>query len=588
MAVLALTVFESDLLYTVQEQNLFLHTPLFFEQHMVKAGGLLTWMGCYLTQYFYYPMLGAGLLCLLWAFLMWLMQHAFGLSRRWLPLLIVPVACLLIANTTLGYWIFFLKLRGFFYVATLGTIAATGLVWCYRCLPQKGGLPQLFIVFTACAGYPLFGFYALWAVALMVLLAGHTKRRYVSIATAVVSIAVVPLLCYHYLYHETNVVNIYWTALPVFAINGERYFAYNLPYIALVLSISLMAMRIDKALPFLQEEKRHRWTCRAILGVTLVGIVLFWYKDDNFHRELSMNRSIGHNDWQQVLATAKDVKEEPTRAICMMRNLALFRLGRQGDDMFSYPNGAKRPNAPFSVRLVHTYGKMLYLQYGLTNYCYRWCMEDGVEYGWTVEKLRLMTLCALTGNEKEVAQKYLSLLRKTDFHKDWAKQYAQLMMNPQRMATTPELAPILRMAQTDNYLTNDLTQAESFIIEFFSTTESNDPLIQEQALLAAIQSRNQQLFWQQFSRYMESHRGQRLPRHYQEAACLFGYLGNMDMSRTAFDPQVMRDYEELAVTMSRCHQQGIDIAQMGPYMSQHLRNTYYYDYYFNTYRYQEE
>ena len=52
-----LAITEADVLYTAQEQNLFLHTPLFFEQQMVKAGGLLTWAGCYLTQFFYYPML---------------------------------------------------------------------------------------------------------------------------------------------------------------------------------------------------------------------------------------------------------------------------------------------------------------------------------------------------------------------------------------------------------------------------------------------------------------------------------------------------------------------------------------------------
>ena len=74
-AAVLLVVFESDFLYTAQEQNLFLHTPLFFEQQMVRAGGLLTWAGCYLTQFFYYPMLGAGLLCLLWAFLLWLLLH---------------------------------------------------------------------------------------------------------------------------------------------------------------------------------------------------------------------------------------------------------------------------------------------------------------------------------------------------------------------------------------------------------------------------------------------------------------------------------------------------------------------------------
>ena len=118
------------MLWMAQEQNLFLHTPLFFEQQMVKAGGLLTWMGCYLTQFFYYPMLGAGVLCLLWAFLMWLLQRVFRLDSLWVTL--VPVSCLLLTITTLGYWLYYLKLPGTLFDTTLGTIVAVSMVGCYR------------------------------------------------------------------------------------------------------------------------------------------------------------------------------------------------------------------------------------------------------------------------------------------------------------------------------------------------------------------------------------------------------------------------------------------------------------------------
>ena len=46
LAAVLLALFEADMLWMAQEQNLLLHTPLFFEQQMVKAGGLLTWMYC--------------------------------------------------------------------------------------------------------------------------------------------------------------------------------------------------------------------------------------------------------------------------------------------------------------------------------------------------------------------------------------------------------------------------------------------------------------------------------------------------------------------------------------------------------------
>jgi hypothetical protein len=207
--------------------------------------------------------------------------------------------------------------------------------------------------------------------------------------------------------------------------------------------------------------------------ISIICVAMFWQKDDNFHREMSMTRSMSKQDWQQMLLTAKGAKGEPTRAICMMKNLALFRLDRQVGEMFCYPEGAKRPDAPFAVRMVHTVGKQLYLQYGLPNYCYRWCMEDGVEYGWTVERLKLMTLCSILNREWAAAKKYINLLKKTTFHKAWALQYEQCVYNPVQVTQNRMLRPILPLLRTDNFLTADQSQLESFLIEHILSTPGN-------------------------------------------------------------------------------------------------------------------
>ena len=55
---MVLTLSEYNYLARVEEQNLFLHTPLFFSQSMVVPGGLLSWAGAFLTQMLHYPALG--------------------------------------------------------------------------------------------------------------------------------------------------------------------------------------------------------------------------------------------------------------------------------------------------------------------------------------------------------------------------------------------------------------------------------------------------------------------------------------------------------------------------------------------------
>jgi len=163
----ALLFLESDFLWKVQEGNLFLETSLFFREQMVVPGGLLSWIGTFLTQFFYVPWLGTLLLCLLWLLLMWLVKRAFLLSAEWSALSLVPVGLLLLTIVDMGYWLYMLKLQGHVFVGTLGTVAVAALLWAFRVLPDRYWLRPLSIVMTAVVGYPLLGIYGLAATLLM-------------------------------------------------------------------------------------------------------------------------------------------------------------------------------------------------------------------------------------------------------------------------------------------------------------------------------------------------------------------------------------------------------------------------------------
>ena len=120
-------------------------------------------------------------------------------------------------------------------------------------------------------------------------------------------------------------------------------------------------------------------------------------------------------------------KDEPTRSIVMMRNLALSRIGRQGDDMFLYKNGSKAYAAPFAMRLMMVIGPQIYYQYGMLNYCNRLCMEMGVLFGFRLEDYQLLANCALLSGDKPLARKYIHVLKQTLFYRDWAEQAETLL-----------------------------------------------------------------------------------------------------------------------------------------------------------------
>ena len=140
-----------------------------------------------------------------------------------------------------------------------------------------------------------------------------------------------------------------------------------------------------------KSKKLLEWLTQGVIAVMLVaGVYTFWMKDENFHHELAMQHHISNLDWEGVLVEAAAQKDEPTRAIVMMRNLALSRLGKQGDLMFVYKNGSKAYAAPFGIRLMLVVGPLIYYQYGMLNYCNRLCMEMGVEFGFRTEDYQLL------------------------------------------------------------------------------------------------------------------------------------------------------------------------------------------------------
>ena len=568
----ALLFFETDLLWKLQEQNLFLDTPVFFKEQMVVPGGLLSWAGTWLTQLFFYPWLGTLVLCACWLLLMWLVKKAFALPKEWMPLALVPVGLLLLTIVDMGYWVYLLKLPGHVFVGTLGTMAVAALLWAFRSLPVFTGqiLQLVFIGVTAFVGYPLLGIYGIAATLLMGVVtwrqeAGDWRLKLAGSVLALAGAALVPLLCYHYVYHETNLANIYYAGLPLYFLQ-EEYHAYYLPYYGLALFfVLLVILRLDGIKRF------RRITSQVlVLGALVWAVFNYWYKDENYHHELRMQRCIEQNDWQGVVTEAALQEDEPTRAIVMMRNLALSRLGRQAEEMYLYRNGSKRYEAPFNMRLMLCIGPMIYYHYGMLNYSARLSTEMGVEFGWRVQNLKLLAKSAILSKEEGRARKFLNLLKHTTFSGDWA--------SPLATETTQELNTVARMMHYSNFLSGDNGYVEQFLMKRLAeSTSKDDALFQEQTLLASLWTKDINQFWFHFNDYIHLHPNARIPRYIQEAAYLYGKLeGREAIDQMPIDQMVKQSFENFMQTAAQYNHMEADYVREG---MKAYSDTYYYDYY---------
>ena len=577
----ALLCLESDLLWKVQQQNLFLYSSLFLKQTMVTSGGMLSYLGTFFTQFFYHPWIGVVMLCSWWWLLMWLVKRTFQIPDRWMVLTLIPVGCLLIANMDLDYWIYVIKLKGYFFSATIGTTAGVALLWLFRILPHNLWLRIGFIVLTAAIGYPLMGAYALVTILLMGIwtwrLTDSRKENICLSAVALLNIIVIPLIYYRYVYYQTHFNDIYLTALPTFTIT-ETLHAYYIPYYLLALYFLFMVVvplnptnPIKPIKPILLQS--------LLLAALIACVWHLWYKDDNYHHELRMQRCIEQADWQGVIDEGKKQKGEPTRAIVMMHNLALSRLGLQCDLMYRFPKGSKKPNTPLPVFMYNIAGRLIYYHYGMMNECHRMCMEEGVEYGWSVELLQYMARNAVFNKETRAATKFLNLLRQTHYYGDWADRMERLINNPDLMTNDMETGPITHMLHYPDVQSAGDGFVEKNLMEILSKTDANEPYFQEQAVLAAMWTRNTADFWARFEQYINLHPNRPVPRIFQEAAYLFGSMEKLPFTEELpINQDVKENLRGFIQTMQQCNWK--PNAQVRNYLYQRYGTTYYFEFFF--------
>jgi len=606
---------ESETLLRAQELNLWLPTGLYWKTLMQYPGGAASWCATYLTQYFFHPWLGTAILCTLWLIIAALLSWVYRLRGPWIGLSALLLLALAACFVQTGYWIYYQKLQGHLLVPTVGVLFATLCLVVQRLLdlflPTKAARWARFIwmAIVCIVGYPFFGAWALGATGLLAF-PQRTKEgesptiKYTIFLFlfAALLIAFVPQVYYQQVFGMTERSFIYRAAMPSFRFSKDSFEVYRIPYYGIIVAFLLMI-----AVSYLREgssiaNKLSPWL-RSIFFIILLCAAIFgvhaaWYRDINFQKELAMNRAIEELDWERVLTIARDGSSDikPTRQMVMYKNLALFRLGRAGNEMFFYPEGSTQQNAPWKVRMTQVGGKLIYYHYGKENFCYRWCMEDGVEFGWKAETYKFMARTSILNREWIVARKYLDLLKMTTFHRAWAERYEKYINTPEafdlkKLETSAkegkplldeqgmkEFAPILHMMTYPDRLDGDNTLVEMYLLQTFAKGNGDDLLFQEMTLICALIMKDIDLFWPRFMRYATLNPDVHMPRHYQEAAYLYGHLENkVDISHMPFDQDVRDTYDRFMKFNQQCGPMTEEQKAVAFYPQ--FGNTFYYFYF---------
>lgn len=565
---LALSFHEQFFLKKVEDLSLFLFDWSFLRSALNVPGGFLGWAGSFFAQFLYYPWLGALLWVVLLVFSAWLTSKVFDIPENLSGIAYIPAFLLVISNMSLGYGIYIMRIQEYFFSPVLGyLLSLIPLLLMKR--TEKTWFRLSFLAVWTLIGFPLFGAYGLWGTALasigMISVQGGRSKR-ITVAIAALSLVIiVPILLYGC--YTTYKLSDSWT-MGIPAIAEDTLMPSVRRPLYCIAAFTVLAIIFNRPLSRLNGSGKH-----ALIGqsaVIIMGIVLmyaFWFKDPNFRTELAMLQATDNFDWKQVTdiyskasmkhidkekkayedrkATLSGVNDqalansildeydkkffEPTRLMVLLRDLSLLKQNKALDQAFTMRDGGRpqRGKAP----LVYQVGRYIYLNYGIVNLEYRWCLEDQVEHGWSYGTFKYMAMYATLMNETEFASRYLSKLDKTLFYRSWSREHRILSKDAKAMAQAMPYREIIPYMCFDDRMSMDQALPEIYLMRHFANDRDKQatPEFDRAALLWAMRTQDITLFWKALSQYMSTSNTAKLPKHVQEAVLLYSSLENDDM-----------------------------------------------------------
>ena len=536
---------------------------------MGRPCGLLLYVASGLQSCFAIPWLGAGLFTILLVAVAFALKWAFRVSDAWFGLCWVPSFALLVNFTQLGYLIYTLKHPAAAFADPLGFLTAFCLMglW-YRLKDWRWKLVFLLLVPTV--GYWLLGFFGALvapflgfcelAIARFSLFDHPSEKRggthwvwgvllfFVGcLLTAFTRAIIFPSFSY-------EVGHLAFT-------NAQRDF--RIPGIIALVYPSLFAC-------FRFRGKKPWMTTVAAVVFAVAGLATFYYsfRDPNFLNILRMKHAAEAGQWEQVLKIAKTGKEEPTRAQVCLTRLALFKTGRMGDELFTFPEGSAAYNAPQNQWLRLMIGPLLYYHYGKLGFAYRWAMEDLVEYGERPAYLRYLHRVAQLNGEEALARRYERTLARTLLYR---LSVAHTCANQD--ADSSSIRPLLNY--TDQ-LDGDNGLVEFYLLNSFALSEGGSREMVELSLMDGLITKNLTGFWSRFLALLptwEDH----IPTHYQEAALMVAQLqGGAPVSNLPIDPVIQQRFQRLVEASARNGDNAANAFALRP----EFGDTYWYYYFF--------
>lgn len=565
-----------ELLYAIHERSEFIYGATFYDTLISKPFGLMQYAGAWLTQFFYNPVLGSGLLAVIWILIFIVGVKAFRLKGAVSALMLLPVACLLTSIVDLGYWIYTSPIRGYWFSQSLGYLVMLLLLCIARCTPRKWHIVWYLVGFAL---YPVFGWFALLFVLCLVLADKISWREIIG----VVIICVTAHIWQFLLYSNLNIEQVTLAGFPRFITASDCTPRLSIPFWALG-AVSVLIALINSGISTLrkpagvndesQTNDRKSDTAMLVLKtlvpvVCLVaGVVFTWtmmYQDKNYVDEMRMVRYAQDDNWKEVLAIAEKA-ENPTGSMVMLKNVALMNEGGLLDRAFTTVTDAAPIYNPDSVHVsfLEIASPVVYYNYGLLNEAIRLNYECAVQSGFCPFYLKSLSRCLLATGEKNQEERFNTVLHQHPGYKDWNPKAVPAKVTELQHSYLDELTGV---ENTDSYLVNSLSL----------WYDTNSKEASTQALYYSMFRRDSRRFWRTLRQYLKLHNGENFPIHAQEAYIM--YMDKAPEEKRMMIPVEQKtydNYKKFWATLEELVRSGVSQNEIPEKMKAEFGGTYWY------------
>lgn len=498
----------------------------FFDRHFMfgflfRSGGINDLFSSFLSQFYYNSLTGALLLIFLFGLIAWTTRRfvmALGTHRPPVYLHWIPVAFLLALHSDYTYPLVF----------------TVGLVWILIAI----NLYFWFSLSNNVLRFLLFIFL-------------HALLYYIAANQAF--IFSITIIIYEILYKRKILLPIlyfifsgtlpYIAALSIFILSIQQAYLFQLFYfdfysVTWLSWISyayfpfvLFFQLIDKKYTNIRMKRKVNpfenifyptnfiKVLQGFFVLVLFVVVSFNSYDKSKKAFLQIDYYCHVGEWEKVLDMVKGGRSG--RSLVESQTYrALYHLGRLGDELLRYTRHFGGDGLFMHTSTLVVFPRQhsdIFFDLGVLNESEHWAYEAIAMNGETAWNLQRLALISILEGNKDVAACYLNKLKKTVWHRTWAKEYQKVLADTTSPYSLPQFQYLKNAVPETNFLVSTL-EPKLCLQEMLSTPGNR--MAFEYFMANCLLEGNISQFIQQVHR-LNDFNYQKIPRHYEEAILVY-------------------------------------------------------------------